>query len=175
MLKLTLEQVVEGIKSLSENDKEKLYNYLPDLLDSFGSTQKAGASQSVSTQFRDVNLSGNNSAVSVQPTISSEGVNNSNFVSHGASLETQEELIKSLHEFQKLIHNSNKLPELARIGAESQIEKVINEVRKDNPDKNLIGRTISGLKQGLKGIQELAGPTASVASIVAKAWGIPAP
>ena len=57
------------------------------------------------------------------------------------------------------------------MGAATQIHQLAAEVQKENPDKTLIGRTVSALKQGLKGVQDLAGPTATIASIVAKAWG----
>lgn len=169
MVKLTLEQVVEGIKSLSGSDKDKLQEILPEFLESSKANRKSGSSQSVNMKFRDVTLSGNQAAFNLQPSIASGDVSNSSVVS------PKEELLEHLQELQLLIQRSDELSELERIGAESQIEQTINEVRKDNPDKNLIGQTISALRQGLKGVQELAGPTAAVASIVAKAWGIPTP
>lgn len=169
MLKLTLEQVVEGIKALSESDKDELQKFLPELLESSMASRKSGSSQSVNVKLRDVTLSGNQAAFNLQPSIASGDVSNSSVIS------PKEELIEHLRKLQLLIQSSGELSELERIGAESQIEQAIDEVRKDNPDKSLIGQTISALKQGLKGVQELAGPTASVASIIAKAWGIPAP
>jgi len=171
MFKLTLEQVLASIEALSPEEKEELKKQLSTILFSDEASVPQQSGQFMTNTLGDVQLSGGNSAFNYQPTQAGKDANVSANFNQGSA--EQRELFQALTELKQALQSTESLPELSKIGAAAQVEQLAVEAQKDHPDKNLIGLTVSALKQGLQGVQDLAGPVMSVASIVAKAWGIP--
>ena len=171
MFKLTLEQVLASIEILSPDEKEELKTKISTILGFGEASVSQQSGQSMTNTLGDIQLSGGNAAFNYQPAQAGGDVNvSANFFQGSAE---QRELLQALTELKQALQSTESLPELSKIGAATQVEHLAAEAQKDSPDKNLIGRTVSALKQGLQGVQDLAGPVMSVASIVAKAWGIP--
>lgn len=170
-MKLTVDQILSSIEELDLNEKQELIAKLPKFLSDANSTSSFQSGQFMTNTLGDVQLSGGNAAFNYQPSQAGGDVNLSANFTQGSS--EQQELFQALTNLKKALQNTESLPELSKIGAAAQVDQLAAEAQKDNPDKNIIGRTVSALKQGLQGVQDLAGPVISVASIVAKAWGIP--
>ncbi len=173
MFKLTVDQILASIEALSAEEKEALQTRLPSILQNSNAGETSQQGQFMDNQVGDIQISGNSANFNFQPIQAGGDVNLSNQLTQGSS--GQKELLNALSVLKASIQNAENLPELSKVGAKTQVDKITAEVQQKNPDKNLIGQTITALKQGLKGVQELAGPTAAVASIVAKVWGIPIP
>ncbi|WNZ25057.1 hypothetical protein HJG54_20850 [Leptolyngbya sp. NK1-12] len=171
MFKLTIEQILASIAALSPEEKKEFEQRLPTVLESTASLASPQSGQVMTNTLGDVQLSGSNAAFNYQPSQAGRDVNLSTNVTQGSS--EQQELLQALLILKTAIQSAEGLPDLSKIGAETQVDQLAAEAEKENPDKNLIGRTVAALKQGLQGVQELAGPVMTVASIVAKAWGIP--
>ncbi len=171
MIKLTVEQVISSIEMLSATEKDELVARLTTVLSGQNWVNQPEKGQSMTNTLGDVQLSGGNSTFNFQPEQGGRDVNTSTTFAQGSS--GHRELLQALSSLQKAIRTSEALPELSKIGAENQVEQLADEAKKDNPDQNLIGRTVLALKQGLQGVQDLAGPVMAVASIVAKVWSIP--
>ncbi len=174
MLKLTVEQILAGIEALSLEEREELKRRLSEVLGTTGATATTQEGQFMTNTLGDVQISGSAAAFNYQPSQAGGDINVSAEFSQQGSTE-REELLPALAALKEAIRSSESIPELLKTGAETQIDHLAQETQKEHPDQNLIGRTVSALKQGLKGVQDLAAPTAAVASIVAKAWGIPVP
>jgi hypothetical protein len=170
-MKLNVDQILSAIEELSSYEKEDLIAQLPKILNNTSPTSSFQSGQFMENTLGDVNLSGGNTAFNYQPNQAGGDVNLSANFNQGSA--EQRELFQALTELKQALQSTESLPELSKIGAAAQVEQLAAEAQKDNPDKNLIDRTVSALKQGLQGVQDLAGPVMSVASIVAKAWGIP--
>ena len=171
MFKLTVDQILASIEALSPEEKQDFQQRLPSVLASAESSPGAQSGQFMTNTLGDVQISGGNAAFNYQPSQAGGDVNTSATFTQGSS--DQGELLQALVALQAAIRTSEALPELSKIGAEAQVEQLAVEAQKENPDQNLIGRTVAALKQGLQGVQDLAGPVMTVASIVARAWGIP--
>ena len=171
MFKLTIDQILASISGLSPEEKKELERRLPSILKGLTVSSGSQEGQFMTNTLGEVKLSGNNAVLNFQPSQAGGNVNVSANFTQGVS--EQQKLLQTLIALKEAIQHAHSLPELSKIGAETQIDQLAAEVQKDNPDKNLIGRTVSALKQGLKGVQELAGPVMTVTSVVAKAWGIP--
>lgn len=85
------------------------------------------------------------------------------------------EVLSLLAQLKQDITQTENLNLLLKAGAFEQVEKLENELKKPEPDNNLVKRTIDTLKQGLEGVLALAEPTAKVASLIAKLWGVSLP
>jgi hypothetical protein len=170
MFKLTLEQILASIELLNPEEKQELRKRLPAAL-CLEEPPNKQSGQFMTSRMGNVEIGGNNTAFNYQPSQAGGDVNTSAGFTQGTS--EQKELIQTLLSFKEAIENTESLPELSKLGAKAQADQLAIEAQKENPDKSLIERTVSALKQGLQGITELAGPLATVSSLVAKAWGIP--
>lgn len=171
MFKLSVDQIIASIEALDDEEKKGLAARLPAFLKGLDTSVTSNAGQTMTNTLGNVDMKGDNAAFNYQPMqVGRDNQASTNF-NQGSS--GQQDLQDALTILKTAIQNTPDLPELFKIGATAQTEKLAAEVQKDNPDKNLIGRTVSALKQGLKDITDLAGPVATVSSLVAKAWGIP--
>mgnify|MGYP001801693078 CR=1 FL=1 len=170
MIKLTVEQILSSIDMLSAAEQEELIACLPTILKRQNSIDQSTEGQLMTNTLGDVQVSGS-AAFNYQPSQAGGNINASASFAQGIS--AHQELLQALLSLKESIQSAESLPELSKIGAATQVDQLAIEAQKVNPDKNLIGRTISALKQGLKGVTDLAGPVANVASLVAKAWGVP--
>ena len=128
-------------------------------------------SQSMVNNLGNVTFGSGNNAFSFQPTIAGRDIEITSNLSQGVA--EQQDFLKALQVLKQAIQNTEQLHPLMKTGAEAEVQKIESEVQKAEVDKNLIAQTVSALKQGLQGIQDLAGPVAAVASLAAKAWGVP--
>lgn len=170
MLKLTIEQILSSVEILTSAEQEQLVDRLPAILGKNIPTNQHDKQSMINT-VDNVRLSGGNAAFNYQPSQAGGDVNvAANFAQQESS--EQQELLRALLNLKEAIRNTQDLPELSKIGAETQLAQLATEAQKENPDKTLIERTVSALKQGLQGVKELAGPVITVSAVVAKAWGI---
>lgn len=170
-LKLSVGQILASIEALSEDEKLELSQRIRSVLASENSGATTQPGQTMTNTVGNVDMKGNNAAFNYQPMQVGRDNQASTGFNQGSS--GQQDLLNALATLQTAIQNTPDLPELSKIGATAQTEQLAAEAQKETPDKNLIQRTVSALKQGLQGITDLAGPVATVSSLVAKAWGIP--
>ena len=169
MFKLTVEQILASISSLSAEEREDLKQKLPEVMSVVHSSPASG--QNMVNNLGNVMFGTGNNAFNFQPAIAGDDINTSTKLTQ-SSPECRD-LVEALETLKHAIRNSEQLSKLVKTGAEAEVDNLVNEAQKAEPDKNLITHTITALKQGLQGVQELAPSVATVASIVAKAWGIP--
>ncbi|MEO1352141.1 MAG: hypothetical protein AAFW84_25620 [Cyanobacteria bacterium J06635_15] len=79
------------------------------------------------------------------------------------------EALELLAQIKQDLHSADSLNRLDQKNAESTIELVEEELRKDNPDRGLIEQAVEALSKGLAGVEKLAAPTLRVAKLVATA------
>jgi hypothetical protein len=171
MFKLTVDQILASMEALDDEEKKELVARLPAFLEGLETSTPLKSGQVMTNTVGNVDMKGNNAAFNYQPM--QVGRDNQVSATFNQGSSGQQDLLNALATLQTAIQNTPDLPELSKIGAAAQTEQLAAEAQKETPDKNLIQRTISALKQGLQGITDLAGPVATVSSLVAKAWGIP--
>lgn len=176
MPKYSVDEVLDIIKTLTQEEKNSLKAQLPAVLGNPETSSNSPSGQSQTNSVSGVNFGSGSNAFNFAPQQAgrdaTSAVNINQPLKQGVELE---EVLGLLARLRQKIRQSEILDPLVKAGAEAQVERVEAEIKKPEPDKGLVGRTVATLKQGLEGIQTLAGPTTAVASLVAKAWGIPIP
>ncbi|MBE9049078.1 hypothetical protein IQ243_01375 [Nostocales cyanobacterium LEGE 11386] len=171
MFKLSVEQVLASIAALTCEEKARLQMQLPEVLATQPIDTAAGQNQ-VNT-VSGISMGGENNALNFSPVQNRDGnVTLSQSFTQQTSPQKQQALA-SLTQLKQAIDESETLDPLMKAGATAQVAQVEAELKKPEPNQGIVGQAIASLKQGLEGIQTLAGPTLTVASLVAKAWGIP--
>ncbi|AFY47880.1 hypothetical protein Nos7524_2026 [Nostoc sp. PCC 7524] len=171
MFKLSVEQVLASIAALTPEEKAQLQIQLPNVLATQSPNTQPGQNQ-VNT-VSGTSMGGENNALNFSPIQNRDGnVTLSQSFTQQTSPQKQQAL-DSLAQLKQAIHESEALDPLIKAGATAQVAQVEAELKTPEPNPGIVGQAIATLKQGLEGVQTLAAPTLAVASLVAKAWGIP--
>jgi len=175
MPKYSIEEVLDIIKTFTPEEKEALKAKLPAVL---GTQTSSGTSstQSQENSVSGVSFGSGSSAFNFAPVQAGGDATSSTSITQPANQNADlQEALRLLIQLRQGITQDDTLAPLVKAGAAAQVERVGKELEKQEPDKDLVAHTIATLKKGLEGVQTLAGPTIAVASLVAKAWGIPVP
>ncbi len=159
--------VLDIIKTLTSEQKLELQRQLSSVLDTVPSdSTRPAKSQSMSG----VNITGSSDIDLSQ--LQADGGSQINQSKTQATLPKADlqEALELLQRLKQAIACHDTLNPLVKEGAEAKIQTIQKEVEKAQPDKDLVSQTISTLKKGLEGVEELAEPVNKVASLVAKAW-----
>ncbi len=170
MPKYSVDEVLGIIRDLTPEEKSQLKAQLHTVLDAPSPSTASGGQQMTNTVSGNTLGDGNN-AFHYQP-IQNQGGNVTASPTFNQTLTQQSEIPSALEKLQQAISNSEIAP-LRKAGVEAQVEQLKRELKKSEPDKGLVAQTIATLKEGLEGVQTLAGPTIAVAKLIANAWGIP--
>ncbi|NJR63675.1 MAG: hypothetical protein HC769_35815 [Cyanobacteria bacterium CRU_2_1] len=174
MPKYSVSEVLDIIKTLTKEEQLELQARLSEVL-TLESFDTSHLSQRQSQTFGNVSIGGSGIAADFgqKQAVGGNITAPQNVVqAEGDGLQEVWSLLANLKQG---IANSNSLDALQKAMAEAQIKVVEVELKKPEPDKGLVSRTISTLKQGLEGVLTLAEPVVKVANLIAKAWGIPVP
>lgn len=172
MPKYSVSEVLDIIKTLTPAEKLELQSRLSEVITPVPSGTDQ-PSQRQSQTFGNVNIGGSGIAADFgqKQVIGGNMTSPQNVVqAEGSGLQDVWSLLTSLKQG---IDNSSTLDPLQKAMADEQIKVIEVELKKTEPDKGLVSRTISTLKQGLEGVLTLAEPVVKVANLIAKAWGIP--
>jgi hypothetical protein len=168
MFKLTVEQILSSIATLTQEEKNELQNRLSNVLSTKASDlSQEGRSQSQS--FGNISISGNgNDFAAIQSGNDLDLIKSNSFPS-SQNIDFQEalSLLENLRQELSLTPSLNTIEKRV---LEIPIKTAEEELKKSKPDKDLIDQSIKSLKKGLEGIQSLAEPVMKVAALVAKAW-----
>ncbi|MEA5468040.1 hypothetical protein [Spirulina sp. 06S082] len=174
MPKYTVEEVLDIIKALNPEDQKRLQKSLVKVWDNPLSPTPSGEGQQMMNTFGNMNVGGSSNQVNVSPAQNRDGQ-----VTVSPTLTQtkphQDDLQEALQQLEKLkqeILTTSLLDALEKTTKEAQVRFVEEELKKPNPDRNLVGKTVSLLKLGLEGVQTLAEPVQKVASLIARVWGI---
>ena len=168
MPKYTVDEVIDIIKTLSVDDKATLKEKLPELLGAAASGRNQAFAQQ-SQSFGNITMgdgaSSNVSQVAAQGDVD---LAQSTTKVTGASGNV-EEILQGLNGLKQEILNSG-LNKLEQKTAEAGIEVLAEEVKKPEPEKDLIDQTLAALEKGLRGAEKLIEPTMRISALVAKLW-----
>lgn len=175
MPKYSISEILDIIRDLTPEEKQELSQYIPGVLSvsaRFTAPQKA---QTQSQNLDNVTINGSG----IVADLGQKQVVGGHISSPQLIAKAQDTIFKEalgeLELLRQLVINSRDLDPLQKATTQAQIKLVTNELKKTEPDKGLVGRTISVLKQGLESVIILADPVIKVSKLVAKAWGIPVP
>lgn len=164
MPKYSVSEVLEIIKSLTAEEKRKLQQHLPHVLDTEAIPSGRDQSQSMSG----INISGSSGvdmsqiqadeASSVIPSKTQAKIQNTD-------LQAVLGLLKKL-KFE--VTESRLLNLVEKKTVEVPIETLETELKKPKPDKSLINRSVEALKKGLASVEALADPVIRIADLIAK-------
>lgn len=175
-VEIVLNMLRPVVASLTASEKSKLLASLTDLLRVTGSDPSTSG-QSQSNKVSEVTFGEGNSAFNFSPVQSQRG--NVSVSPHFNQTSAQnaevQQVVEALAHLKQTILQNEEINPLVKDGAKVQVEKLEEELKKHEPDKSLLGHTITTLKKGLEGVLILAEPTMKVASLLAKVWGIPVP
>jgi hypothetical protein len=175
MPKYSVSEILDIIRSLTPKEKQELSEHIPEVLsvsDEFTAPRKT---QTQSQNLGNVTISGNGIAADLGQKQVMGGTLSSPQLVAQAQDPVFQEALRELETLSQLVINNQDLDPLHKATTQAQIQVVTDELKKPEPDKGLVGRTIAVLKQGLEGVIALADPVIKVANLVAKAWGIPIP
>ena len=167
MPKYSLEEVLDIIGTLSPEEKSLLQARLSSMLTS--SPTGGGSIQSQSQSLGDISISGGGNAFS---NTQSGGNSNLTQSANQASVENADlqEALKLLEKLKHDISSNTYLNAVEKATVEVPIKVVEDELKKPEPNKDLIDQAISSLQKGLQGVVVLAEPVAKVAALVGRAW-----
>jgi len=171
MFKLTVEQILASIEALTAEERLELQRNLSKVLGDATTQVDKNSRQAMSNTVSGVAFGGNNAAFNFSP-VQNEGGTVTASPNFAQTTGSYQELLAALEHLKQKIRTAQVLDPLQKVGAEAGIEQIEIETKKQEPNKGLIAHTVSALKQGLEGVQDLAEPVMTVASLVAKAWGI---
>jgi len=174
MPKYSVSEVLDIIRTLTKEEQLELQTRLSEVLTPEPSDTPP-LSQRQSQMFGNVSIGGSGIAADFGQKQAIGGNITSPQNVMQAEGDGLQEIWNLLANLKQGIDNSDSFDPLQKAMAQAQIKVVEVELKKPEPDKGLINRTISTLKQGLEGVLTLAEPIVKVANLIAKAWGIPVP
>lgn len=169
MPKYSVEDVLNIIRTFTPQERRLLQEQLVSISESLEtplSNQATTVGSQVQT-MRDLAAFGG-SSISVN-----QGRNITSNQSRNQVQATDVSVKEALSLFQALkrsIAVSSDLTVLDKKTLEAQITVAEEELKKPEPDKNLIDQVIEALQKGLKGVLTLAEPVTKIAEILAKTW-----
>lgn len=176
-VEMVLNMLKPVVASLTVSEKSELLAVLTDLLEVTSSDSSTNG-QSQSNTVRGINMSGGSNALNFSP-VQNQGRGDIDIAPNITQISVQnleaKEAMEALAHLKQEIRQNAELNPLVKDGAKMQVEQLEEELKKPEPDKGLVQHIIATLKKGLEGVLTLAEPTMKVASLVAKAWGIPVP
>ncbi|MBW4495377.1 MAG: hypothetical protein KME26_20275 [Oscillatoria princeps RMCB-10] len=169
MPKYTLDEILEILKNLTPEEKAQLQEQLPAVLDGAGAPASRFQTQTQQSQsFGNISAGEGNAFAGGQ--VSAEGAINLEGTSAQAHTAEIQEALDLLRLIKKEIAQTSLLKKNKNKNLQSTLEVVLEELKKDKPDKDLIDLALESLEKGLRGVDRLAGPTRRVAEIIATAW-----
>ncbi|MFW9262605.1 hypothetical protein [Nostoc sp. CALU 546] len=181
MSNFLVENALETIKRLTagfnNEEKAELLKQLPSALGiSTPATEaSSGQHQQQTNTMSGVNQSGGgSSSINFAPVQAGrDATSSTTFTQPTTQNKTPElqEALRLLVQLKQEIDQNSELNPLLKPGAKQEIDKLQQELQKDEPDKSLVKHTIEILKQGLEGVITLAKPVTDVAVLVGKVWG----
>lgn len=153
----------------STKQKSDLLSKLPLALGVVGISEEEVQGQVQTTSVSGVSQSGNGSSFfNLSPVQAGRDANVNQDFQQTTNSDLQR-AVSFLEHLKLQIDQEPTLDPLQKAGARTQVEQLEIELKKDEPDKNLVRNTIATLKQGLEDILTLAKPTQEVAALVGKA------
>ncbi len=175
-IEMVLNMLRPIVASLTGSEKSELLAALTDLLEVKSGDLSPGG-QSQTNTVSGITLGEGNSAFNFSP-VQSQGGSVSvspNFSQTSTQNAEVKQVLEALAQLKQAIVQNEDINPLVKDGAKVQVEQLEEELKKPEPDRSWVGHTIATLKKGLEGVLTLAEPTMKVASLLAKAWGIPVP
>jgi hypothetical protein len=157
MPKYTVNEVLGIIRELTPEEKSQLREQLPSVLDSPSSSATSG--QHMANELSGITVGEN---FNFQPVQNQGGNVNADML----------KAFDALISLKQNIEQSDINP-LIKDSAKEKVEKLEEALKQEKPNEGFVKQTVATLKQGLEGVQTLAGPTLAVAKLIANAWGIP--
>lgn len=168
MPKYTVSEVLGIIGNLTPEEKSQLREQLPSVLDSPSASATSGQHMAnelsgitVGENFNFQPMQNQDGNITASPTFTK--------VIHNADMQKAFDALISL---KQNIEQSDINP-LIKDSAREKVEKLEEALKQEKPNEGFVKQTVATLKQGLEGVQTLAGPTLAVAKLIANAWGIP--
>lgn len=174
MFKLTVEQILSCIADLSPEEKQHLQEQLPAVLGAAMTSTQPNSGQAMTNSLGSVSFGAGSSTFNFQPVMAGGDATSTVAVGQPAS-DVNGELLQALEALKRAIQTSQQIDPLTQAGATAEVDKLSAAVQSPEADPSLIEKTVTALKRGLQGVQDLATPTLAVASLVARVWGIPVP
>ncbi len=163
----SVSDILEIIKTLTPEQKLELQSELPIVL--------AAVGKEMTTPVKSQSMSGVTITGSSEIDLSQIQAEQGSSIDQSKTQATLEntdlkEALSVLEKLKQTVTTNSNLNPLIKEVAEEKIQAIQKEVQKPQPDKSLVDQTITALKKGLAGVEELAEPVMKVASLVAKAW-----
>lgn len=170
MPKYTVGDVLDIIKNLSAEEKLQLQQELPSVLDSM-STPSLPPGESHSQNMEGINIGSGNSGFNFtqQEIGGGSSIIQSDTEINFKNIDLQEAL-SMLEQLKQNVITSNDLNPIEKKSLEVPIQTIEEELKKPNPNKNLVEQSFDVLKKGLIGAASLAEPLMKLIPLVAKLW-----
>ncbi|WP_017720830.1 hypothetical protein [Kamptonema formosum] len=169
MPKYSLDEILDILKNLTPEEKAQLQEQLPAVLDGAGAPASRFQKKTQPSPFTgSIRVREGNAFAGGQ--VSAEAATNLEGSSAEARTTEIQEALDLLRLIKKGIVRTSILKNNQKKNLESTLEVVLEELKKDKPDKDLIDLALESLEKGLRGVDSLAGPTREVAQIIATAW-----
>lgn len=166
----SVSDVLEIIKTLTPEQKLELQREIPSVLAAFA---KETATPAQSQSMSGVTITGS-SDIDLSQIQAEEGSSVAQNKTQARLQNTEntdlQEALSILEKLRQAVATNSTINPLVKEVAEEKIQTIQTEVQKPQPDRSLVDRAITTLKQGLAGVEELAAPVMTIASLVAKAW-----
>ncbi len=169
MVKFTVEQVLDIIKDLTAEDKQKLQNKLPSVLGTAAFPTATQPIEDFSQKMQGVTISKASEIKFSQEQVHGQGSISKPTTSVQMQNADLQEALALLEKLKQNINDSNALKPIKKEIVEVPLKKVEEELKKPKPNKSLVTEAIELLKEGLSGIKELEEPVGEVTNLLAKA------
>ena len=175
MFKLTVEQVLASIAILTDEEKMNLKSHLTTVLAASSTATESLNGQTQTNSVNGINFGnggGSNNFNFAPVQAGGNATSSTNLTQRAIQNPDLQEVLSLLAQLKQDIVQNLDLNPLVKNGAQEQVEQLAQELKKPEPNKTLVRKTIDNLKQGLEEVLALAEPTAKIASLVAKLLGI---
>lgn len=167
----------EEVDNASVNESPEILQLAQDLLKKLTdqANEKQFISQTQTNIVREVNLesrSGSNIFKFAPVQVGGDAASSSSINQPKIQDDDFKDIFALLSQLKHDIAQNEELNPLVKDSVRDKVEQLEKTLQTPKPDKGFIQNTIQALEQGLKGVATLAEPTAKVASLITKAWGI---
>ena len=168
--------IKSALSNLSDEEKAAVLTAINELIGSSdGGSGENSLRQAQSNTVSNVRI-GDSGNFNFSPVQNDEGsVSSSSFSSHFISQDDIGETLDQIAKLKDAIAHNEEISFFLKKGATSQLVELEHQLQKDEPNASLISRTLSVLRDGLKGAVSVLSPLDKVISLVIKYWGIPIP
>ncbi|NET02868.1 MAG: hypothetical protein F6K61_20415 [Sphaerospermopsis sp. SIO1G1] len=172
MPKYSVSEVLDIIKSLTDEEKLELQQTLPSILTASNHIFQGQPSNVKHQQISGVRISKSKSIELSQVEASHGSTIDRNTTKAKIQASDIQDAMQSLAQLKQEVTISDTLNPVEKKAVEVPINTLESELRKSTPDKNLIDQSVTALKKGLAGVEILAEPTKKVAELISKAWSM---